>query len=48
MHIIFYQISSIVYYYKEMVILLKPKEYGTFMEENVKLRKFYPLTYFFY
>lgn len=31
----------------KMVILLKPKEYGTFMEENVKLRKFYPLTYLF-
>lgn len=33
-----------MYYYKRMVIL-KPKEYETLMEENLKLRKFYPLTY---
>lgn len=28
----------------EMVILVKPKEYGTFMEENFKSKEFFPLT----
>ena len=32
----------------EMVILVKPKEYGTFMEENFKLKEFFPLTLFYY